>query len=227
VHPHLETMRIDLYQPVTELKTFLPVLFPGSDFARVKKLIDSLALSDVVVSEPGISLRVRLDVPDPQVSRSPQDREAVAQRGEAERSVGTREEGKASEDHMGKPALQVDAPKTAEPGRTPEEIARWESAWQSWDGFLTFLVKHSSKDAGDETRDQLRTLLLDARQDMSEILASTEPRAADPVRPLFLQTWSRLAPILRQISTPLPGEKALHYLSLITADDAFTALDAL
>jgi NAD(P)H-dependent nitrite reductase small subunit len=98
VHPHLETMRIDLYQPVTELKTFLPVLFPGSDFARVKKLIDSLALSDVVVSEPGISLRVRLDVPDPQVSRSPQDREAVAQRGEAERSVGPREEGKASED---------------------------------------------------------------------------------------------------------------------------------
>ena len=66
VHPHLETMRIDLFQPVSELKTFLPVLFPGSDFARVKKLIDSLALSDVVVTAQAISLRVRLDVPDPE-----------------------------------------------------------------------------------------------------------------------------------------------------------------
>jgi GTP-binding protein len=35
-----------------------------------------------------------------QVARSPQDREAVAQRGEAERSVGPREGGKASEDHQ-------------------------------------------------------------------------------------------------------------------------------
>jgi hypothetical protein len=192
VHPHLETIRIDLFQPISELKTFLPLLFPGSDFARVKKLIDSLALSDVVVSEPGISLRVRLDVPDPE-----------------------------------KPTIQVEAPAAPEPALTPEEIARWDSAWQSWDGFLTFLVKRTSKDAGDDTRDQLRTLLLDARQDMAEILASTEPRSADPVRPLFLATWSRLAPILRQISTPLPGEKALHYLSLITAADAFTALEQL
>jgi hypothetical protein len=37
----------------------------------------------------------------------------------------------------------------------------------------------------------------------------------------------RLAPILRRLSTNLPGEKALHYLSLITAADAFTALEQL
>src|SRR6185436_20922187 len=36
----------------------------------------------------------------PQVSRSPQGREAAAQRGEAERSVGSREGGKASEVHQ-------------------------------------------------------------------------------------------------------------------------------
>src|SRR5262245_32572928 len=114
VHPHLETMRIDLYQPVSELKTFLPVLFPGSDFARVKKLIDSLKLADVAVAEPGISLRVRLDVPDPEHPSPPRP---------------------------------PDSAKPAEPALTPDEIARWERAWQSWDGFLTFLVKRSSKDA--------------------------------------------------------------------------------
>ncbi|TMA34857.1 MAG: lytic transglycosylase domain-containing protein [Deltaproteobacteria bacterium] len=190
VHPQLETIRIDLFQPMSELKTFLPVVFPGSDVERVKQLIASLKLQDVVVAEQGITLRVRLDVPDP-----------------------------------AKPAQP--APPRPEVPLTPEELARWDSAWQSWDGFLTFLVKHSSKDAGDALRDQLRALLLDAREDMSEILASDAPRTGNPVRPLFLQTWTRLAPILRQISTPLPGESALHYLSLITAADAFTALEQL
>jgi soluble lytic murein transglycosylase-like protein len=191
VHPHLETIRIDLFQPVSELKTFLPVLFPGSDFARVKQLIDSLALSDVAVSEQGISLRVHLDVPDPAPKAHPE------------------------------PAKSAEAP------LTPEELARWDGAWQSWDGFLTFLVKRTSKDAREDAREQLRALLLDARQDLSDILASPEPRKSDPVRPLFLQTWTRLAPILRQISTPLPGKDALHYLSMITAADAFTALEQL
>src|SRR4030095_13718220 len=94
VPPHLETMRIDLYQPVTELKTFLPVLFPGSDFARVKKLIDSLALSNVAVADQAVTLRVRLDVPEPQPSAP-------------------------------KPKRSPETP------LTPEEIARWDGAWQS------------------------------------------------------------------------------------------------
>jgi hypothetical protein len=71
VHPQLETIKVDLYQPVNELKTFLPVLFPGSDLARVKKLIESLALASVAVSEQGIALRVKLDVPEPRGGRSP------------------------------------------------------------------------------------------------------------------------------------------------------------
>src|SRR5262249_47636587 len=156
----------------SELKMFLPVIFPGSDFARVKKLIDSIALTDVAVAAPAITLRVRLDVPDPEPKPA---------------------------DHAAKPH---EAP------LTPEEIERWNSAWQSWDGFLTFLVKRTSKDAHEDAREQLRDLLIDARQNISEILASEQPRTADPVRPLFLETWTRLAPILRQVSTPLPGEAA-------------------
>jgi hypothetical protein len=188
VHPHLETLRIDLYQPVSELKTFLPVLFPGTDLERAKKLIESTALSNVVVAGQGITLRVKLDVPEPE-----------------------------------KPSAAA-AP---EPALSEAEIERWDHAWQSWDGFLTFLVKHSAKDAGDALRADLRALLIDAREDVNEILQSSEPRTADPVKPLFLKTWTRLAPILRQISTPLPGQAALHYLSLITAADAFAALQEL
>ena len=34
------------------------------------------------------------------------------------------------------------------------------------------------------------------------------------MRPLFLDTWTRLAPILRRLATRLPGESALHYSEL-------------
>jgi hypothetical protein len=190
VHPHLETLRLDLYQPMSELKTFLPMLFPGTDLERLKHLIESTALGSVRVADGAITLRVKLDVADP------------APRASA-------------------------APPAPEAALSEAEIERWDRAWQSWDGFLTFLVKHSAKDAGDETRDALRALLLDARQDVNEILESSEPRTGDPVKPLFLKTWTRLAPILRQISTPLPGQAALHYVSLITAADAFAALQDL
>lgn len=186
VHPHLEALRIDLYQPISELRTFLPVIFPRSDFARVKQLLESVALSDVAIADDGIRVRVRLDVAPAPPSAAPPD----------------------------------------EPALSPEELARWDESWQSWDGFLTFVVKHSAKDSADQ-RDQLRALLLDARHDLSEILASDQPRDTNPVKPLFLETWARLAPILRQLTTRLPGEAALHYLSLITAADAFTALEQL
>jgi soluble lytic murein transglycosylase-like protein len=189
VHPHLETLRLDLYQPIAELKAFVPVLFPASDFARVQQLIDSISLADVAVAADAIAVRVRLDVPEP--------------------------------------AEKTAAAKPPEPALSPEEIARWEAAWQSWDGFLTFLIKHSSQQAGDALRHELRDTLLDARHDIVAILEPSQPRDVDPVRPLFLRTWARLAPILRQLTTRLPGEAALHYLSLIAAADAFTALEQL
>lgn len=189
VHPHLETLRIDLHRPVTELKTFVPALFPGGDLARVQHLIDSISLADVGVGAEGITLRVRLDVPEP--------------------------------------APAPEAAPEPEPALTQEELARWEAAWQSWDGFLTFLVKHSSREGGDELRSELRDVFLAARYDIARILRSTEPREPDPVRPLFLETWERLAPILRRLTTRLPGESALHYLSLIAAADLFQAAQQL
>jgi hypothetical protein len=44
---------------------------------------------------------------------------------------------------------------------------------------------------------------------------------------LFLRTWKRLRPLLREISIGLPGEAALRYLSLIGAGDALRAIDQL
>jgi len=111
---------------------------------------------------------------------------------------------------------------------TAEELARWEAAWQSWDAFLTFVVKHVAGDtAKADLRSALLGVLLDGRHDLLEALSAEAPRARDPARSLFVKTWKRLAPVLRDVSTGLPGEAALRYLTFIAAADALKALDEL
>lgn len=117
---------------------------------------------------------------------------------------------------------------TPEPTLTPEEIERWEAARQQWDAFLTFVVKQAGRDTGlVDLRVALREVLLEARHDLLEALAPSYPGASDPVPALFVKTWHRLAPVARQLSTGLPGEAALRYLSFVAAGDALVALDEL
>ena len=112
----------------------------------------------------------------------------------------------------------------AEPGLTPEEIARWQRATQQWDGFLTFVVKHFAHDAGADLRREAGDLLLDSRQDLLEALAPPGPGAPDPVPGLFVKAWERLAPLIHRAAPGLPAEEALEYLSFVTAGDALSAL---
>jgi hypothetical protein len=114
------------------------------------------------------------------------------------------------------------------PTLTAEEVARWQSTLDSWDGFITFLIKRAGKDAQTiELQRALGEILLEARYDLVEALRPTQPRSDDPVRPLFLRSWKRLAPLLREASLGVPGEEAVRYLSLVTAGDALAALDEL
>ena len=64
--------------------------------------------------------------------------------------------------------------------------------------------------------------LLAARYDVVAILA-TAPEGPDPVPALFVSTWERLAPVLREMHTGMPGETAVRYLSFIAAADAHGA----
>lgn len=120
-------------------------------------------------------------------------------------------------------------PKPPAPALNPAELARFESAWQGWDSFVAFVVKHFATDAAaPEIRRDLLDVLIQARYDLIEILGTnTETRGADPVRRLFVDTWSRLAPVLRRLSPELPGERGLNLLGFITAADALQTLDAL
>lgn len=116
------------------------------------------------------------------------------------------------------------------PALSAAELARFESAWQGWDSFITFVVKYfAAGSATPELRRELLDVLIQARYDLLDILASDTGAntTADPVRALFVETWSRLAPVLRRLSAEAPGERALNLLSFITAADALQTLDAL
>ncbi len=114
-----------------------------------------------------------------------------------------------------------------EPTLTAEELARWEVAWQQWDAFVTFVGKHAATDAAAAQRQALFDVLIEARYDILRVLRPSSPNEPDPVPALFLQTWTRLAPVLRDLRLGLPGEQALRYLSFIAAADALRAIDEL
>lgn len=117
---------------------------------------------------------------------------------------------------------------TPEPTLTAEEVLAWESSYQSWDAFLTFVVKHAGGDAkAEELRAELFDVLLSARYELVEALAPTSSHEKDPVRELFVQTWARLAPLMRRIGDDLPAESALNYVGFIAASNALAALDQL
>ena len=126
---------------------------------------------------------------------------------------------------------QVDVPPGVAPAPAPalgpDELARWQQAWQRWDAFLTFVIKASARDtASDEAREALLEVLLSARYDILEVLAAA-PGGPDPVPALFVRTWGRLAPVLRELQAGLPGEKALRYLGFIAAADALRGIESL
>jgi hypothetical protein len=114
---------------------------------------------------------------------------------------------------------------TPEPTLSAEELQRWDAASQQWDAFLTFVVKQLGRDTPlSELHRALAEALLDGRYDLLEALAPTEQGAPDPVPALFVKTWERLVPIIRQSSAAQPSAVALRYLSFIAAGDALAAL---
>lgn len=125
------------------------------------------------------------------------------------------------------------APTPAPPG-TPvaplneAELAAWTQSLDEWDAFLVFAIKQLGLTTNDpQIRDDLLNLLLDSRFRLVQAL--TIPPATpgpDPVRLLFLQTWSRLGGIVRAAAHRGElGGRALEFLSFVSAGDALLALD--
>jgi hypothetical protein len=186
VHPGLAVLRIELTQPLDELRQWLPLVLPRSD-EQIARLADSLRVRDPQVLPDAVGVSFVFDV-EPRTA----------------------------------PAA------VPEPALTPLELARWEARWQRWDAFLTFVVKRFATEArGDALRLAVLGVLLDARHDLLEALAPSRPGAPDPVPELFVRTWARLAPVLREEARGLLAETALRYTGFLAAGDALAALQAL
>jgi len=186
VHPRLAGVRIDLGQPLEEVRQWLPLVLPGSE-ERIARLQASLRVSDPRVLADAIGVSFAFDVEPRAASR--------------------------------------EAP---EPELSAAELARWRALWQRWDAFLTFVVKRSATDAGSAALERaVLDVLLDARHDLLEALTPSRPGDADPVPELFVRSWERLAPVLREEARDLPAQTALRYVAFVAAGDALAALHAL
>jgi septal ring-binding cell division protein DamX len=115
-----------------------------------------------------------------------------------------------------------------EPTLNEHEIQQLEQRYQSWDAFLTFVIKEAATATrSEEYRSTLLEILLDARYQLKSILGEPQQNASDPVKQLFVRSWERLMPVMREISVHSPEQNLLPFLSFITAADALNALDRL
>ena len=107
-----------------------------------------------------------------------------------------------------------------------EELRQWDERWQMMDALFTFAVKHYvSVTESEELHSVLQEVLLDSRYRLRDALTASASRTHDPVRRWFLDSWKRLAPIIRRIGLEKTGQEPLLWISLLTATDALDALD--
>ena len=110
---------------------------------------------------------------------------------------------------------------------TEAEMDALDEALQPWDAFLVYIVRQAATDGQDsELRRRLFTLLLDSRYQLVSIISGEAKADGDPLRALFLETWSELRTILgdAQRAGTLPPS-LLRYALFVDAGDALVALE--
>jgi hypothetical protein len=108
------------------------------------------------------------------------------------------------------------------------ELAAVQQALERWDAFLVFVIKGVGADVMDpRVRENLLNLLLSSRYALLPVLAGEVTRSeGDPVRRLFVETWTRLHDIIQEAEQRgLLGDQLLRYAGFISAGDALLALD--
>src|SRR3954466_9772246 len=110
---------------------------------------------------------------------------------------------------------------------TESEMDALDAALEPWDAFLVYIVRQAALDGQDTAlRRQLFTLLLDSRYQLVSIISGEARANGDPLRALFLSTWTDLRSILSeaQRAGTLPPS-LLRYALFVDAGDALLALE--
>jgi hypothetical protein len=110
---------------------------------------------------------------------------------------------------------------------TEAEMDALDTALQPWDSFLVYILRQAALDGQDEAlRQRLFTLLLDSRYQLVSIISGESQASGDPLRALFLETWSELRTILTdaQRAGTLPPS-LLRYALFVESGAALLALE--
>jgi len=109
---------------------------------------------------------------------------------------------------------------------TSDELAQFEERWQMMDALLVGAVKqYASATSLQPLRAALLDILLDSRYRLRDALSADSGHADDQVRHLFIESWQRLGPVVRQIALDQSGQEHWLWLTVLTATDALAALD--
>jgi hypothetical protein len=93
--------------------------------------------------------------------------------------------------------------------------------WMQWDSFLTFAIKRLGQEFRPNQSEQLGEVFLDARYQLTQALASG---ASDPVPQLFVASWDRLSPLLKQTAPGLSPASASQFAGFTSAMDGLKAV---
>ena len=117
-------------------------------------------------------------------------------------------------------------PQQPEQALTQQEQLQWQEKWQSMDALMTYTIKHyAAATRLDDLKLTLFDILMDARYGLQDALQ--QDQADDPVRHWFINSWTQLIPVVKQISEENPQYATLALMTIVTATDALQALDKL
>ena len=126
------------------------------------------------------------------------------------------------------PALPAAAPAAPSGPLTPAELAAWNQKLDQWDAFIVFAIKQVGAAVPDQqVRANLLNVLLDGRYRLAQAIDQPPaPGGPDPVRVLFLDQWRQLREVVRKAAARGQlGDRALEFLSFLSAGDALMAFD--
>ncbi len=126
------------------------------------------------------------------------------------------------------PALPAAAPAAPVGPLTPAELAAWNQKLDEWDAFIVFAIKQVGTAVPDQqVRADLLNVLLDGRYRLAQAIDEPPaPGGPDPVRVLFLDQWRQLRDVVRKAAARGQlGDRALEFLSFLSAGDALMAFD--
>ncbi|HTY17141.1 MAG TPA: lytic transglycosylase domain-containing protein [Myxococcota bacterium] len=118
--------------------------------------------------------------------------------------------------------------KKAHGDKSSAEPPSREQIAQTWDAFLTAVVKRAGSDSREgELRSELLGVLIEERYELISLLTDFTIDAPALLASLFESSWQQLVPLLDRVAADLPPDAASRYRSFVEGGDMLRAAERL